>query len=581
MAKKQIFSLLLIFTLVILPLLATCEGKEITPTQTSPQSTVGINWWDKFGEPQYGGTITLGGNYFPTWDPYLFPIGVFNFYFEHLWITDWTLDRKIWSRSTLFTPVEYYKGLLAASWEQANPLTYIVHLRQGIHWQNKPPVNGREFTAYDVEYNYDRLLGTGSGFTQPAPMFRRGALQKVTATDDYTVVFKFSSPSAWNFYTIANIGGDPIVAPEIAKPGEPITDWHNAVGSGPWMVADYVEGASLTMSKNPDYWGYDERHPRNQLPYADRLKLLMIKDLATRLAALRSGKICFLDSLDWQQAKSLAETNPGLGRAELPFSGQGPDYIVDNEPFSDIRVRKALEMAIDRKTVAQTYYGGIVDGTPCGPVNPIYKGFCYSYEDWPQILKDEYSYNAEGARKLLAEAGYPHGFKTKLAMDSHGDVALAQIIKSYFTDIGVDMEIETMEGPVFSSLQRSGKLDQMYWNPGGNTGTIAGPNIGENYLSTYRLNYSHINDPAYDALYDKFKKATVMDEAKQLLVEVDKYIIEQHWALRIFTTANYTFWQPYFKGYSGEKIELFTGSPGGWPWARFWIDQELKKSMGH
>ena len=69
-----------------------------------------------------------------------------------------------------FRPSDYVKGYLAESWEFTDPSTFVVHLRQGIHWQNIPPVNGREFTADDVVYHYDRMFGLGDGFTKPSPV---------------------------------------------------------------------------------------------------------------------------------------------------------------------------------------------------------------------------------------------------------------------------------------------------------------------------------------------------------------------------------------------------------------------------
>jgi len=126
----------------------------------------------------------------------------------------------------MFYPDQYWSGNLADKWTINDPTTITVNLRQGVHWQNKAPVNGREFVATDVQAHYDRIMGTGGGYTAPSPMFG-GAIttwDRVTAKDKYTVVFKFKVPSAQNFQTIADRWAlNEIEAPEwVALGGPPV-----------------------------------------------------------------------------------------------------------------------------------------------------------------------------------------------------------------------------------------------------------------------------------------------------------------------------------------------------------------------
>ena len=86
-------------------------------------------------------------------------------------IGQWT--RQYSTTKLIFCPTDYAKGELAESWEFTDPSTFVVHLRQGIHWQNIPPANGREFTADDVVFHFDRMFGLGDGFTTAAPPVRR------------------------------------------------------------------------------------------------------------------------------------------------------------------------------------------------------------------------------------------------------------------------------------------------------------------------------------------------------------------------------------------------------------------------
>jgi peptide/nickel transport system substrate-binding protein len=531
--------------------------------------TAQANWWDKFGEPKYGGTLLLRTNSLALdLDPATTWGGLYGTFGDFLWNGDWTLDRGIWSFQTAFAPDDCWAGCLAETWEMSDALTLTVHLRHGVHWQNKAPVNGREFIADDVQQHYDRILGTGSGYTEPNPFHysRFDFLDKVVATDKYTVAFELKKATAAAFIGLAEQAGQNWVeAPELVKMDGGFEDWKNSIGTGPWLLTDYVDGSSVTYTKNPDYWGYDERYPQNQLPYADEMKSLVIPDTSTAIAAMRTDKIFMLGDLFWTQAQTLTETNPELEKIRVPSPGQGIIMTVDKTPFDNILVRKALQLSVDRETIAKTHYGGVVDGTPCGIVSPLLKGYDYPYEDWPQELKDEYSYNPEKAKQLLAEAGYPNGFSTNCPIGSMLDMELAQIIKSYFSDINVDMELTVMDPTTFMDFSRAKKQDQLIWT-GAACARVFPPKLCiSGFYSTDMANYANVKDPNYDAICDNFLACTDVEQSKQLVQDAVKYALEHHWLLTVVPQANFSYWQPYLKGYSGES--------GSYVFARLWIDQ--------
>ena len=334
------------------------------------------------------------------------------------------------------------KNTFREIWRRAGNLTdqqtITVHLREGITWQKKAPVNGREFTSEDVVFHYDRLLGTGHGYSSPSPFAASmvSNMKNVTVVDKYTVQFHFktscggiafmtiSDPSSVNWFeapewvALAGVptteatqaggseppgegppadgdagGGGPPGPPPVPTEGSsPLTTWKNVVGTGPWMLTDFVSNSSETWSKNSDYWATDPRYPQNKTPYLDSVKLLYISDVSTKVAALRTGKIDLVGGVDWQHAQTLNDTD--FQKASVPIeSGSGVTWRNDLAPFSDINVRKALNMAVDRQAISQSLYHGLTDDKPMGLVTQSYTGYCYSYEDWPQSLKDEYTYN--------------------------------------------------------------------------------------------------------------------------------------------------------------------------------------------
>lgn len=532
----------------------------------------------KSEKPQYGGTLAIRAASLDniSIDPPNYLATRHQYWYESLFERDWTLDRDIWPFTTNFTPAEYFQGLLAESWEQTDPTTITVHLRKGVKWHNKPPVNGREFTAYDVQQHYDRMLGTGSRYDQPSAYYlsRFSLFEKVIAADKYTIVVKFKKPGVTGFAQLADPGiYNLIEAPESVKLAGGLTDWGNAVGTGPWMLKDFISGSSMTLSKNPNYWGYDERHPQNKLPYVQTVIVLAIPDTSTAIAALRTGKIDMLAHTTWQQAKSIAKTNPEILQAQWPAPGSSLELRCDRMPFNDLRVRKALQMSIDREAIARVYYGGTADGMPAGLINPICKGWCIPYVEWPGELRYEYCYNPARARELLAEAGYPNGFITNCVAPINSDLGLLQMISSYFSDIGVDMEIRVKEPAVFMSLVDAGEQDQIILT--NSTGSTLSP-FTSLYLrqSGNRGNYTYSNDPSYDTLITEIENATSVDRVKQTIAAADIYAIKQHWAVNVCPVTTPVLWQPYLKGYSGEL------DPGAFDFARWWIDYELKKSMG-
>jgi ABC-type transport system substrate-binding protein len=160
---------------------------------------------------------------------------------------------------------------------------------------------------------------------------------------------------------------------------------------------------------------------------------------------MRNGDIDVIGGIPFKQAQQLKITNPEILQIAHPGSVATLDPRNDVKPFNDIRVRKAMQMAIDLPAIARNYYSGSADPSPSTLTSNYMKGWGWPYEQWPQDLKDEYAYNPTMAKKLLADAGYPQGFKTNIVADTDGDMELLHIVKSYFSAIGIDMDIRPME----------------------------------------------------------------------------------------------------------------------------------------
>ena len=551
--------------------------------------------------PQYGGTITWPARAFPPSTDNWWNLGWAQFFIagvvEGLSFADWGLSRDIWhgERYTVVLP-EMVTGQLAESWSMPDNTTWIWNIRQGVHWDDKAPVNGREFDAYDVEWNYHRYFGMGD-FTEDGPNAGMGGItqgleiESVTATDKWTVEIKLTKPFidvAWkmlNNYFVVH-------APEqIEKYGD-AKDWRNLVGTGPFRLTDVVEGSSSTWEKNPNYWGVDEKFG-NRLPYIDEFRQLLMPDISTRLAALRTGKVDFMGnegdgyitSID--DLEALKQTNPEI--AVWPSLGAAAGVFWFNQALpitADIRVRKALQMAVDRETMHATYFKGYGDPAPSGVIGQFSPEYCWPYEDWPDEVKREYEYHPEEAEALLDAAGYPRGadgyrFKIKLGQFSRWEASYPEVVAGYLDAIGIEAEFTILTQAEYSAALAA---DTHEWNLlAGSYGWTGGSAfMGYNLAGlsqTYNNTGANVKDPRTDALYLAARDTTDLEEFRSISRQADEITVREHWGLVKSRVPTFYVSQPWVQGYFGEA---------GMGWgrrytfmARLWIDSELKEAMGH
>ena len=546
--------------------------------------------------PEYGGTLTYAKKHEPPHTDSWFgsPAGAAHSgVVEKLADGNWGIDRNEHHFKSNFTPLFAIRGQLAESWEQPDPLTIVFKIRQGVHWHKKAPMNGRAHTAEDVVFNFHRLTGMGSGFTEPSTVaiaINAVPFESISATDKDTVVFKLKQPQPGALMTILD---DPFVfiqPPEVIRQHGDVKDWRNLVGTGPFMLTDWVEGSSMTWVKNPHYWGSDEKYPNNRLPYVDELRALILPEDPTILAALRSGKLDYIGHLGVSQiftideAESLKKTNPEIALHPFAFRSETSfATAVRKPPFDDLRVRIALQKALDLETINETYFRGWAEWKPMGLNGIGLKGYVIPFDEWPEALQQEYTYDPDGAEKLLDEAGYPRGadgirFKTVLIHFNRWDLAFRELVANYWGKIGVAVEIQEVDGTTYGVYHTRKQLHEgiidavpgYEWNPLGQLiwNSSAGP----------ALNFTDAQDPVYDAMVEAANAATTLEEQQKVIIEADMYIIKNHWYIWGGRAPQFNANQPWLIGYNGE-MQMGNMALNG-VFARLWIDQELKKEMG-
>ena len=543
--------------------------------------------------PEYGGTITAWwatGRTQVAFDPYYGWPSSTDGVSEGLGMVNWGVDRDVWDLKTMHTPDQHLTGMLAESWEiSPDGLTYTFHIRPGVRWHDKAPMNGRQFTAGDVEYNFHRILGMGD-FAEAGPTAHGGASnlktipwESITATDDATVVMKLTEPrlSALRFILVDGIGF--IMPPEVIEQHGDVQDWRNLVGTGPFMLTDLVEESSGTLTKNPDYWGYDEKYPENRLPYVDELRYVVIPDEAAAYAALRSRTI------DWKRwdtsldaADSMRKTNPEIAVHEIWFRSVASFAPNHREPpFNDVNVLRAMQMALDNETIARTYWKGVADATPQGLIGV--QGFYNPFEEWDEEVKQYYRYDPEAAEKLLDEAGYPRGadgtrFTTTLNYGAWADLDYSHIAAAYWAEIGINVEIDELSYAEYHErlFARSGK--GMYSQIARNN---FDPYLAVSwYHSREQWNRGGSQWPELDAMVEAALAAVTPEEARRLIAEADEYAMSRHWLIWGPMSPIHWYVQPWIVGYNGELDSGLGWGKEETMFARLWIDSALKTEMG-
>jgi peptide/nickel transport system substrate-binding protein len=375
-----------------------------------------------------------------------------------------------------------------------------------------------------------------------------------------------------------------IYAPEVVDKYGDYTDWRNQAGTGPFILTDYVPGMALTFARNPNYWYKDPLHPQNQLPYVDSLKQLIIPDLSTQLAAFRTAKLDYMGmspAVSWEDQASLMKFAPQLKYQVIAGADIQIWWRIDKQelPFKDVRVRQALNLAVNKQEVADKYYQGHADllGHPYPPFKawePMYTPLNQMPANVQELVKGG---NPEKAKKLLADAGYPNGFKTQIAVETGPNVDFLAIIKEYLLKVGVDMDIKPLETGVFAGVNRMRTYEQMIYV---GSPTAAFPYTMPSMISETLDDKSYYENPKTRAVFNEVNKYVGRDDANdakwmKLLKDITPFYLEESVGLWLPTGQVYRMWWPWVKNYRGEGP---LGYDNQMAFTRYiWIDQSVKK----
>jgi peptide/nickel transport system substrate-binding protein len=333
---------------------------------------------------------------------------------------------------------------LAKSWTRINPTTLEFDLRDDITWHDGEKVDADDVvTLISWIADDNSKYGRKNSFT-----FIKGA-EKLSATK-VRIVMK--EPTAVDLITFAQI--TPIYPDHVFGPLAEKADFgRNPVGTGPYRATSVDRNKGIFAEKFKNYRLYGFDHPESNI---EKFTALPVNDAQTQVAQFITGNIDLVRDLPPDQVRDLIKdgkfaltVSDGLTMAFLQLDASGRS---GKKELQDARVRKALHMAIDRKTIAsELIWGG-------GRAHPI-DAFCIKPMAGCDYTTKAPDYDPAAARKLLAEAGYANGFELVIHSTGERNGRTAQAVAGYLTAVGVKTSVRVINFPTLSDLQRDGKLE--------------------------------------------------------------------------------------------------------------------------
>ncbi|HUS81826.1 MAG TPA: ABC transporter substrate-binding protein [Dehalococcoidia bacterium] len=483
------------------------------------------------GEPKRGGTIRYPSTQLLGLDPMMTEgVAVAGFFYSYaVQLTDWA--------GTV--------GDLATSWEVANDVDWTFTLRSDARFPEAAPTNGRLLVASDLAKSIDRNKGM-PGASESWAQY----VESYEAVDDTTFKIRTKKPYA---YLLWLLGICPIVPMEaVEQLGDLRT---HAVGTGPFVLAQYERGAALNMVRNPLYY--------HDYPYIDGFNIKVIADEASIQAAFRANSVDVYDASNKAKVESL-QGIPGttisryLDRGYANIRLNGAKFA----PFKDERVREAVDISLDRKGMIDRIQFG--DAELSGPVPPVFDTALPKEE-----VEAAYKRDVARAKQLLAAAGQ-EGMQFELFIGTGMDMPdQAAIIKANLADAGITVTIRSVDLGTWIAQMLAGDFEATVFNHlPYMTDDIPLQLLHSRGDTRTERNYLGVDDAQVDALLDQIHEEIDEAKRKDLAWEVQRLVLKRHGPTLLL-------YQPYGYWCAYDYIKGYTPTAYGFGLAKYdyWIDK--------
>ena len=481
---------------------------------------------------------------------------------------------------------EVFSGALAESYVRPTPNSLVFKIRQGVHFWDKAPVNGREMDAHDVIASWNAV--SSNPLTQQSVMKSQYTW---TALDQWTVELNWKNPLA-DLTPMGPILLEWMVAPrEVFEQKIDRNNWKYIVGTGPFLISDYVKEIQTVYKRNPNYWQKDPLRTQNQLPYLDGFRYVQLGE-ALKVAALRTGRVDTSPAvLPVHYKKVLLRSNPHLKYSQQPLQHITITANITKAPFNDKGVRRALMLAVDHQQMRDKFY----EGNAIYPVFPSLPGLAPFYISFEEMKKEQpdlaklFEYHPTEAKQLLEKAGYPYGFKSKIIAGEGHLAESAHAISNYLRMVGISLEVEVVKmknlyhltmarkpAPFFNGLAITDNpcpflygacQFEFFLDP---RSSLTWQGQGNKKFEESKLGQKYIN------MWDDLKATMDLKEYLEKWRTLTYWALDQLWFMPLMVTTGHHYWQPWLYGLEGGQgfmdkyIHIYKYA---------WIDAEMKKQL--
>ena len=432
---------------------------------------------------------------------------------------------------------------LAEKWQYTSPTTLVFTLRRGVRFHRKPPVNGREVTAEDVKYSLDRFR-TRSPFRG-----RLEAVQSVDVLDRGTVRITLREPQAPLLNYLAAASFCAILPREAEERFKDFNAVEAAIGTGPFVLKSYERGVRVTFERNPEYY-------MAGLPYLEGVVFEVVPEELSRISLLRAGKIELAHWWGWlnpENGRALKRTNPEMVITPQLVIDLAHIYMrTDQPPFNDVRVRRAVSLAIERPAWRESlHYGeGCLDSGPVPCAMTEWKLDPAKLDPTPR--KYLVGHDPAEARRLLAEAGFPRGLTTPVfhwpgfaaPWRSYYDLTVDNLAR-----IGITAELKPEEQGKYAATTSVGKYEKMAMGPYGAGSTEVDDFLYGHFFPGAPYNRSHVADPALDALILAQRREMDPNRRREIIHEIQRYLADKAYYVYLPMYPRYIAFPPHVKGF--------------------------------
>lgn len=426
---------------------------------------------------------------------------------------------------------------LAESWTQEGPTSFLFKLRQGVKWHD-----GEEFTADDVVFTYNWVREPQNAFPNSS---RIRQMDRVEKLDKHSV--RITTKVAFAEFLEQLAGLEMRVFPKhLFDKGIDFAKLEGVVGTGPFKLKSYDEKTKAVLVRNDDYW-------EKGRPYVDEVRIFYGLDASAVQAGLAARELDVFNFSDERQFEALRRSIPDLQFATNPGPYSFGLFLqMDKPPLNDLRVRRAIHLAIDRHGMLKSLTGGKGIINPPPPIPGKKVGWGMSQEELfklPGFNPATREQDLAEARRLLGEAGYASGLKLGLMADAgqRTTALTTEPIAGMLKAVGMDTELQSLESGIFQTRRKDREFDLQ--NDSRAATMLPDAPLWERFHSTGVLNKYGINDARLDSFIDAQSRELDVAKRKAILRHIQDHIMQNVYFVPTIDLAFFEVWQSYVKGY--------------------------------